>query len=362
MKFLIPVTLLLCLLLASCNDAPKDVVVPVRPVKTTVVDSSGLGRRWTFSGTAEDALETDLSFRVAGKIVYFPGDQIGRRFAEGEVIAKLDPSDFELALRQARANLEQVRANYTRAEADMRRNSELFKRNVISRGELDQIQADFKSYEAQLSATSKQLDISRKQLSYTTLHAPFDGWIGRVQTNIHQNVSAGQPVVSFSAGRQMKMYIAVPDTLISEVHEGDPVEVRFDALPGHNMHGKIMEVSVDTTTGSSYPVKVHLENEKQLVKGGMSGYVSFLGKAEGGPVCYLPPVSVVGESDGTRAVWVVDTETSTVKRRSVVVGKLTSLGLEILGGVKQGDVVVTRGVHHLKDGLKVRYSRNGTEG
>lgn len=354
--------LLVLPLLHACGEAPANVEQPVRPVKTMVVGAVNHGRMWSFAGTAEDALETDLSFRVGGKVVAFPGDQIGRKFAEGDVIAKLDPSDYELELRQARANYEQVRANYVRAKADMQRNSQLFERNVISRGELDQIEADFKSFEAQLSASAKKVEIARKHLNYTTLQAPFDGWIGRVKTQIHQNVSAGQSVVSFNAGRQMKMYIAVPDILISRVNEGDRVEVRFDALPGKVMEGKVMEVSVDSSVGSTYPVKVYLDNDEKLIRSGMSGHVIFMNKGDAEARYYLPTEAVVGEANGSRTIWVVNPDNATVESRAVTIGKLDAAGLEILEGVKPGDIVVTRGVHHLKEGLKVRYTKPGAEG
>ena len=354
---------LLCLvLLAACDRSPEPVPEQVRPVKTTVATRADSSKLWSFAGTAEDALATRLSFRVGGKIISFPGNQIGRKFAQGAVIAKLDPSDYELELRQAKANMEQVRANYVRAKADMERNSRLFESRVISRGELDQVEADFKSFEAQLNASAKQLDIARKHLEYTTLEAPFDGWIGEVEADVHQNVAAGQAIATYNAGRQMKMYISVPDTLISQVREGDEVAVVFDALPGRTMHGKVMEISVESGSGSTYPVKVYLDNEERLVRSGMSGHVNFTGLGESKAAFYLPPVAVVGESDGTRAVWVVDPATSTVTRRNVSVGQLTPAGLTILDGLHDGDVVVIRGVHSLEEGHKVRLLGNGTEG
>ncbi len=349
-------------LLQGCNGDPAQVKNPIRPVKTIVAADYGAGKQWTFAGTAEDALETDLSFRVGGKIVDFPGDQIGRRFAKDEIIAELDPADYELELRRAAANLEQIRANHVRAKADLRRNSQLFKRSVISQSELDEIQADFKSFDAQLRASEKQLDIADKRLGYTTLRAPFDGWIGSVEAQIHQNVKSGQTVVAFNAGRRMKMYIAVPDTLISRVKDGDDVEVRFDALPGRVMKGKVMEVSVDVDEGSAYPVKVYLDNAENLVRSGMTGNVRFLGKADDGRRVFLPPVAVVGGAGGNRSVWVVDPGTSTVVNKQVKVGGLSKWGLEIIDGVRPGDRVVVRGVHNLKQGLKVRVNAENTGG
>ncbi|MEF2231128.1 MAG: efflux RND transporter periplasmic adaptor subunit [Pseudodesulfovibrio sp.] len=346
--------LALLLLLAACGGAPEPVAEPVRPVKTLTVRAFDLGRQWTFAGTAEDALATPLSFRVGGKIVDFPGDKIGRSFARGETIARLDPSDYELELRQARANLEQVRANYVRAKADLERNAQLFKGGVISHGEIDQIEADFKSYEAQMSASAKQMDIAAKQLSYTTLAAPFDGWIGQVVARKHQNVASGESVVTFNAGREMKMYIAVPDTVIGQVREGDEVEVRFDALPGRTLQGVVAEVSVDSATGSTYPVKVHLDNADRMLRSGMSGHVQFKGKGNGGESFFLPPVAVIGEPDGERRVWVVNPADSTVSSRKVAVGRLSALGLKITEGVRPGDVVVIRGASRLREGMKIR--------
>ncbi|WP_272701184.1 efflux RND transporter periplasmic adaptor subunit [Desulfovibrio sp. Fe33] len=361
-RFLIPAALVCLALLAACDRSPEPVPEPVRPVKTTRavrVDSSKL---WSFAGTAEDALATKLSFRVGGKIVFFPGNQIGRRFAKDEIIARLDPSDYELELRRAEADMEQVRANFVRAKADMQRNSRLFESRVISRGELDQIEADFKSYEARLSASAKQLDIARKQVSYATLRAPFDGWIGEAEADLHQNVSAGQSIATYNAGRQMKMYISVPDTLISRVKEGDEVSVAFDALPGKVMKGAVHEIGVESGSGSTYPVKVYLENVGGQVRSGMSGHVNFINLGRANAAFYLPPVAVVGEPDGAHAVWVVTPETSSVTRRDVTVGQLTPAGLEILEGLNEGDVVVIRGVHSLEEGRKVRLLDSGAEG
>lgn len=363
MNRFLPLAALLCLtLFAACDRSPEPVPEPVRPVKTTRAVRADSNKMWSFAGTAEDALATRLSFRVGGKIIEFPGNQIGRKFAQGEVIARLDPSDYDLELRQAKANMEQVRANYVRAKADMERNSRLFESRVISRGELDQVEADFKSFEAQLSASAKQLDIARKRLGYTTLRAPFSGWIGEVEADVHQNVSAGQAIATYNAGRQMKMYIAVPDTLISQVREGDLVAVVFDALPGRTMEGKVEEIGVESGSGSTYPVKVYLDNADRTVRSGMSGHVNFTGLGRAKAAFYLPPVAVLGEPDGARAVWVVDMKTSTVTRRNVAVGQLTPAGLEILDGIREGDVIVIRGVHSLEEGRKVRLVNNGAEG
>ncbi|WP_320170616.1 efflux RND transporter periplasmic adaptor subunit [Maridesulfovibrio sp.] len=351
-KILVATIILFLFALGGCKEKPGPAQEILRPVKTMTVGESASSRQWVFSGTAEDALQSDLSFRVGGKIISFPGDQIGRKFQAGEVIARLDPADYELEVRQSESNLEQVRANYVRAKADVARIRTLYERKVVSKSELDQADADFKSFQAQLNASEKLLDIARKRVRYTVLKAPFDGWVGSVDVNVHQNVQPGQKVVGFNAGKQMKMYIALPDTLISEISEGEKVLVTFDALPGKVMNGVIMEVGIGTNHGSSFPVKVYLDNSKQLVRSGMSGNVKFLGRSAGGSL-FVAPSSVVGGSDGSKYVWVLENGT-VVKRRDVKVGTLSRQGLEILEGLKSGETVVTRGVHSLKDGMKVR--------
>jgi RND family efflux transporter MFP subunit len=140
------------------------------------------------------------------------------------------------------------------------------------------------------------------------------------------------------------------------------VAVVFDALPGRTMQGKVEEIGVESGTGSTYPVKVYLDNADRTVRSGMSGHVNFTGLGRAGAAFYLPPVAVVGEPDGSHAVWVVDPKTSTVTRRAVTVGQLTPSGLEILDGIGEGDVIVIRGVHSLEEGRKVRLVNNGAEG
>ncbi|WP_432737580.1 efflux RND transporter periplasmic adaptor subunit [Maridesulfovibrio sp. FT414] len=351
-RFILVLVVVLSFALSGCNEKTAQVQDVLRPVKTMQVGEGVSSRQWVFSGTAEDALQSDLSFRVGGKIISFPGDQIGRKFRAGEVIARLDPADYELEVRQSESNLEQVRANFVRAKADVDRIRTLYERKVVSKSELDQADADFKSYQAQLNASAKMLDIARKRLRYTVLQAPFDGWVGAVAVNIHQNVQSGQTVVGFNAGKQMKMYIALPDTLISDVSEGEKVQVSFDALPGKVMDGVIMEVGIGTNEGSSFPVKVYLDNTEQLVRSGMSGNVKFLGRSASSNV-FVAPSAVVGASDGSKYVWVLENGT-VVRRRDVTVGPLSTQGIQITGGLRSGETVVIRGVHSLKDGMQVR--------
>ncbi|WP_320005822.1 efflux RND transporter periplasmic adaptor subunit [Maridesulfovibrio sp.] len=351
-KIIVVLILILGLALTGCKEKPAPAQEILRPVKTMKVGEGSSDRNWVFSGTAEDALQTDLSFRVGGKIISFPGDQIGRKFRSGEVIARLDPEDYELEVRQAESNLEQVRANYVRAKADVKRIGELYQRKVVSKSEFDQSEADFKSYQAQLNASAKQLDIARKRLRYTVLKAPFDGWVGAVAVNIHQNVQSGQKVIGFNAGKQMKMHISLPDTLISTVEEGEEVQVTFDALPGKVMKGVIMEVGIGTNEGGSFTVKVYLDNSKQLIRSGMSGNVRFAGRSSGSNI-FVVPSAIVGNPDGTKHVWVVENG-SIVSRRDVEVGPISNNGILIKSGLNSGEIVVTRGVHSLKDGLKVR--------
>ncbi|HAS89623.1 MAG TPA: efflux RND transporter periplasmic adaptor subunit [Desulfovibrio sp.] len=353
MKRLVTISILMIgFALTGCKEKPVPAQEILRPVKTMQVGEGASGRQWVFSGTAEDALQSDLSFRVGGKIISFPGDQIGRKFRSGEIIARLDPEDYELEVRQSESNLEQIRANYVRAKADVKRISELYKRKVVSKSELDKADADFKSYQAQLNASAKKLDIARKRLRYTVLKAPFNGWVGAVAVNVHQNVQSGQKVVGFNAGKQMKMSISLPDTLISTVNEGEKVQVTFDALPGKTMQGVIMEVGIGTNEGASFPVKVYLDNSDQLIRSGMSGNVRFASRS-GSPKVFVVPSAIVGNPDGTKHVWVVENG-SIVKRRNVEVGPISVKGVLIKNGLKSGDVVVTRGVHSLRDGLKVR--------
>ena len=164
-----------------------------------------------------------------------------------QVLARLDPTDYELKVEEAEAGLAQAQAGLRRAEADYERVRALYENSNASKGELDAARAGAESAQAQVESGAKRLEQARQQVGYTVLRAPSDGAIAAVSLEVNENVGAGQQVFLLTAGAEPEIEVAVPEVLIARVAEGQPVEVRFDALPGRRLAARITEVGVAVT-------------------------------------------------------------------------------------------------------------------
>lgn len=348
------------LLLGGCGQPPAETEEAVRPVYVYTVPDPAQERVRAFAGTARPALETEISFRVGGEIVDVlikPGESV----RSGDVLARLDSSDYVLQLRQAEAQREQAAALVKQASAQYARVRELYESQNTSKSDLDQARAAAESYQAQLKAAEKAVELSRLQLKYCTLRAPFDGQVAAKMAELRQTVGAGQTVATLTSGRTMEMVVGIPDTLINRVKLGDPATVAFDSIPGRIFTAEVTEVGVENTGKSTYPVRLTIQEQDERIRAGMAGEAAIAFAAVGDGMANVPSVSVVSEARDEYFVWVVDPESSRVQKREVVPGALTSSGLQIKSGLAVGEQIVTRGVHKLTAGTQVRVLETGAE-
>lgn len=352
------VFLILGTLLLGCTESEAPKKETVRPVRTIIVPSPSATIDRTFSGTARDDLETSLSFRVEGEVIELPA-KIGRRVEVGDIIARLDPTDYRLKHQQAVADRERAHAAFVQAEADIARVQKLYEKKVVSKSELDKARANYDSAAAQLSAARQQVDIALQRLRYTTLHAPVAGRIAAVPVDRHQTVAAGQTVATLNSGGEMEVEVGVPDALISRIDMGQKTKVTFDVRPDQTCTGTVSEVGVKPGASSTYPLRVKLADCTEFIRSGMTASVTFSLPRQDAKTLLVPAVAVVGDADGTNHAWVV--EDGVVHRRKVTPLRLTSAGLEIADGLHPGDVLVVRGMHSVKEGMQVHPTPLGAD-
>jgi RND family efflux transporter MFP subunit len=363
------------LLPLACSDEEPP-PPPLRPVRTQEVVATGSSRVRTFSGATRAGIETRLSFRVPGQIRRLPV-RVGDRVAAGTLLAELERTDYTLAVEQRRASLAQAGAAERKASADYERVRQLYENQNASRNDLDAARAAFESATAQVEAATKQLEMAERQLDYTELRAPVDCDVAAVLVEVNENVQAGQGVVILTAGDALEVEVAMPEILIAQVAEGDPVEVVIDAMPGERFAATVTEVGVQPTgSATTFPVKVRLETAVDAIRPGMAAEVAFRFEASGGGETIYVPAVAVGEDRAGRFVFVAEPETggddaagtagatigattaaattAVVHRRAVTVGNLTADGIEIEDGLEEGDLVVTAGVSKIQDGMRVK--------
>jgi len=349
-----------CLGILSCGKPPAPEAELIRPVRYVKLMPVGAEETRIFSGVTKAALETNLSFKVSGLVTELKAN-VGDGVAAGTMIARLDPTDYRVALKEAEAGLERMRAEKRNAEAAFERTRELYENRNAARSDLDTARAMYESADAQLSAMTQQLEKVRLQLSYTELQSPLACTIARRLVETNQNVTAGQPIVRVNCGDCAEVRVDVPGVYIGRVMSGSEAQITLAALPDQAISGRVTEVGVGTEQGRSiYPVIIKLENGCDAVRSGMAADVALPLRVpeNSGSSELIVPLVAVGEDRNGNYVYTLDkspdnAEHYIAKRTAVIAGIPGATGIPLAAGVSKGDLVVTAGVRRLIDGQVV---------
>lgn len=349
-------SILLCGALVACDEAPVDDEVSVRPVRYTRVDTQDVSEARTYSGTARAEVETDLSFRVGGTLVSRPVN-VGNELRQGQVVATLDSTDFQVRLDEAMAGLARAEAEQRNASANYERTRDLYENQNATRTQLDAARSMSESADAQHRAATQQVEAARLQLTYATLRAPQQCSVAQTLAEINQNVSPGQPVVRLNCGQCADVVVSVPETDISRISEGMPVAVGVSALSEAPLSGVVKEVGIATGGGSTtYSVAVALEEACEAVRSGMTVDVTFEFAVTGPVGNLVVPYVSVGEDRTGHFVFVIEPGVDGrlfAQKRPVGVGAATADGIVITEGLVVGELIATAGVRRLSAGQEV---------
>ncbi len=348
---------IVALALAACSrQAPQE--EPVRAVKVLTVRKASLNATQEFSGEVRPRIESRLGFRVAGKLVRREVE-LGQRVKAGQVLARLDPQDYRLAADAAQAQFGAAVTNRDLAAADFKRFKELREQNFISGAELERREANLKAAQAQVDQAQAQLASQRNQGSYTTLVADAAGVVTAVEAEPGQVVSAGQPVVRVAQDGPRDAVFAVPEDKLAVMPQGSAVEVRV--WPGQTqLLGRVREVSASADPVTrTYQVKVALEGRQPPPLGATVTVFPKL-RTEQRVVAIKLPTSALRQDGQTTAVWVLDPQTMTVASRAVQIATADGNEAVLAGGLQEGQMVVSAGVHVLSPGQKVTIYREKT--
>ncbi len=348
------------LLLTGCGKAEppaeKEVIRPVRAIK--VGDPTQLKGR-TFVGRAKATQEVDLSFRVAGPLITFPVN-VGDLVKKNDVVARIDPRDFEINLRNVKGQLGQAQAELRRAAKDLQRLEKIYSVDpgATSEAAIDRVRQKRDSARANVSSIKASVAAATDQLRYASLKAPFDGIVVQTYVENFEDVRARQAVVRIVDDSRIEMVINIPESLIYLVPRVQDIQVEFDTYPGRPLAAEIKEIGTEASQATrTYPVTLIMDQAADFkILPGMAGTVSGTptGAREGNPL--EVPVSAVFSPQNTDKsfVWVIDESSKTVSRREVVTGDLTDRGIQISNGLKPGEWVVTAGVNYLRADQKVK--------
>lgn len=352
---------LLFLFLPGC--AEKEVEAPeiIRPVRAIKAgDVSAVNRAW-FPGIAKATQEVDLSFRVSGPLIQRL--DVGQEVKEGDIMARIDPRDYEVELRNVNGQLDETKAALRRAQSEYDREQKILKEDAGAtsqaaverkREQRDRARANITSLEASVAS-------AEDRLSYTYLKAPFDGKVVWKYVENFETVRAQEPVLRLLDTSSIEIVINIPENLISYVPHVHDIHVVFDPFPDREIPAQVKEIGTEASrTTRTYPVTLIMQQPEDIkILAGMAGKAT--GKAqlpgeEGKSKTIVLPVTAVfaPEAEAKSYVWVIDESSMTVKRREVTTRALMDTGIPVTQGLQQGEWVASAGVHFLREGQKVR--------
>lgn len=343
--------------LAGCGE---EVVVErepvVRPVQTMVVGGEGV-QRLSFPGSVQASDRAELSFRVAGPLIELPvnaGDLIPR----GQLLARLDPRDFEIAVAEARASL-------VKAEADYARFKNLYERNAVPLAELE-IRL------AQRDVAAANYDQAQANLRDTRLLAPFNGRVGRKYVENFEDVLAREPILTLHHVDIVEIVIDAPESIMATLGDADGrrFTASFFSAPGIEFDLRMTEATAEADPQTqTFQVTFSMPQPEEFrVLPGMTAEVNVYAGSEvnvyaGSPGdgidaaegFLIPAEAVFASESGESRVWVVDTSNLTVHQREVEVGRVTGENsIRILQGLERGETIAVAAVHQLQDGSTIR--------
>lgn len=394
----------------SCTRTQADtpVTATIRPVKVMVIQSESATRTRQYPGVVAPATETRLAFRVGGPLIRFDV-KIGQRVHKGDLIAQIDPRDYQIQVRRLMASFAEARAalkamktgarpediasltaehgaalsRLNEARLNFERYERLYKAHAAAKATFDNAQAAFDTAKAAAEAAEKALEKARKgarvedieamearitgisvaladarnRLADTRLTAPFDGVIHQKFVENFETVADGTPIVSFFDTNRPEVTIRVPESVIAHPERITRVTSTLDLFPQTVLSGEIKEIGTRAEAANqSYPLTVSLTAlEPMDIHPGMAATVQVSIATDANTSgLFLPLAALANHTGDTSKVFILDPETQTVHPVPVATGQVREDRIEILKGLSEGDEVVSAGARFLRPGQKVR--------
>ena len=356
MKFSRITVVSLVLATVACSGPEQSLDAPVlRPVRTVTIAIENSGRERTFSGVSQSTQESRISFKVSGTITSLPA-RTGTQMKAGDVLARLNPSSYELQVQQAEASLAQAQASQRNADSNYDRVKGLYEGSNASRNDLDSARASAESARAQVRSNKKSLEIAQLNRSYTRLTVPEDCVVAALDVELNENVNAGETIALVNCGAGIQVNVGIPESLIADVSTGMTAQVSFNAIADKYFAATVTEIGIASDGGSAtFPVAVMLSETDPAIRAGMAAEVIFRFDRSGSNAFIVPASAVLNDERGTFVFLAVPKSGSTasIARQNVTTGELTENGIEILDGLSVGDRVVTAGTSVIRENLDV---------
>lgn len=339
MKVKAMISLLAALTLCACSGGTdkKSEVIPT--VKVAEAKACGEGATQQYPGKVVSAADANVAFKVAGTLRAIHVKE-GQHVSKGQLLAELDNTDYRVQLKATEAEHAQIKAEAERVIG-------LYQEGGTTASNYDKARYGLQQIDA-------KLENHRNQLSYTRIYAPYDGYVQTVYMSAGETVGAGMPIVGMLSSGAPEIEINLPASAYANRDNFRSFTCTFDVLPGQHMAATQVSVLPQANSNQLYTMRLKLAENHGDVSPGMSTWVVVNMGNDDTSAVRVPTTSLLKKNEKTY-LFVYDEKTSVVKSKPVEVTLLHTDGTaEVVGDVKDGDLVVACGVHHVKDGSKVK--------
>lgn len=330
------------------NDAPAP--LPPRPVKAMTVKLGEQATRSVYPGTVQPRHQSTLAFRVAGRVTKRLVD-VGATVTAGTVLATLDQEDLQLGLRSAQAQFASANADLVQAQRDLQRYEQIKQSPAFSQSVYDKRLSTMHVAEGRVRDADAQVKLRQNQLGYATLIADAPGVVTSSRAEAGQVVGAGEAVFTVARAGDLEIAVSVPEQRVADLKEAQ-ARVSLWTQQGSLLTAHLREVgaSADPVT-RTYDVRYVLDEPPADLQLGSSASV-ILARPGANQMAEVPLTAIFQTADKP-TVYVLSAD-NTLAKRPVTVAAFRSQTALVADGLKDGDVIVTAGVHRLDEGQKVR--------
>lgn len=338
-----------CFLISCSSKEPP----PIRPVAAIKVNASSIANQYTYSGIVKPRYEIPLSFQVNGKLEARAVD-LGDKVKKGELLASLDQNDLKLQLQIKQEKLDGTKISLDLAQAEYNRYLPLVQKGFVTQSQLHQFKAKYENALADWKQASSDVAATKRQLSYADLYSEADGVIIDVLAAPGEIVASGKPVLKVATTKEIEVVLSVPEQRVEQWrNQLSDIDVVLWAFPNKHYQAKLRDIDSDADPATrTYIVKLSVLNPDESMQLGMTANIT-LKLRQSTPLITLP-LSAIFYQKKQPLVWVIDQKTLTVNAIPVTLGDYTKDdSIIIQSGLKDGQLVVTAGVHNLTAGQKV---------
>lgn len=356
-----PALLLLTLLALAACSRPQPPAPPAPAVYVSPVHHTEGQRMRSFSGTWRPRIESDLAFRVGGK-VSARLVELGQAVRAGQPLARLDAADVQLGLEAATDQWRAAEVDAVQAASDAARFKRLVADGSVGAADQERQQARADAAAARLAQAARQLGLARNRAAYAVLPAPFDGVVTALRVEAGQLVAEGQPLITLARPSEMELVVDIPESLAPQLRRWEASAAAPGAAEGQPaLPLRLRELSPTaasaTRTFRARFAVVGLPKDTVLPMGATAELR--LSQAAGVPSAELP-VSALLSTQQQPAVWLADEPTGRLTRQPVQLVSQTSSSVRV-AGLNEGALVVTVGAQKLDGQSKVRVLRRPLE-